>query len=219
MPNGPAYRIVTENLELRCLEPADATQLCDVIAENVQHLRPWIEWAREGPRTLDSTVEVVRRMRGRFDLGESFAYAISRRDGGPMIGGCALAPMLGEASASIGYWLARASTGQGLASEAAAALVRVAFEIESVELIEISCVPDNVRSAGVAERLGFHADGTQRKRLRSEDGVREDRSSWSMLREEYPRAPAARVSITAYDAIGRTLIEPASGLRRGSAFR
>src|SRR5690349_8968609 len=116
MSRGPAYKIVTERLVVRALEPRDAGELARVVADNAHHLRPWIEWAREGPRTEDAALDATRRMRGRFDLGESFAYAITDRATGRIVGGAVLAPNPVEASASIGYWLARDSTGQGFAT-------------------------------------------------------------------------------------------------------
>lgn len=218
MVQGPAYRIVTDRLVLRAFELADTTELSDAIAENLAHLRPWLEWVREGPRTLDAMLDLVRRMRGRFDLGDAFSYVICDKESGAMIGGCVLTPHPAEASGTIGYWLAGTRTGQGLGTEAAAALVRVGFEVDHLELIEIHSVSANERSARVAERLGFVHDGTLRARLRSADGSREDRDSWSMLREEYERSPAARVKVDAFDALGRSILSDAGGQRR-SAFR
>lgn len=218
MPRGPAYRIVTERLVLRALEPRDAEELARVVADNAHHLRPWIEWVRDGPRTEDAALDSIRRMRGRFDLGESFAFAITDAVSKRIVGGAVLAPVPAEAMASIGYWLARASTGRGLATEAVLALVRVAFEIENLELVEIQCAADNERSARVAERAGFTHDGTLRARLRSEDGTRSDRASFSILKDEYPRSPAARALVTAHDALERVLIEPPSRTTR-SPFR
>jgi RimJ/RimL family protein N-acetyltransferase len=218
MVQGPAYRIVTDRLVLRAFELSDTTELSDAIAENLAHLRPWLEWVREGPRTLDAMLDLVRRMRGRFDLGDAFSYVITEKSSGAMIGGCVLTPHPAEASGTIGYWLAETKTGQGLGTEAAAALVRVGFEVDHLELLEIHSVSANERSARVAERLGFVHDGTLRARLRSADGSREDRDSWSMLREEYERSAAAHVKVEAYDALGRSILEDAGGRRR-SGFR
>jgi RimJ/RimL family protein N-acetyltransferase len=218
MPHGPAYRIVTERLVLRAFEPRDAEELARVVGDNAHHLRQWIEWAREGPRTEDGALDAIRRMRGRFDLGESFTYALTEASSRRIVGSVILAPNPPDASAAIGYWLAEASTGQGLATEAVLALVRVAFEVENVELVEILCAADNERSALVARRAGFTHDGTQRARLRSEDGARSDRASFSLLKAEYPRSPAARAAILAYDALDRVLVEPSSRTAR-SPFR
>jgi RimJ/RimL family protein N-acetyltransferase len=218
MVHGPAYRIVTDRLVLRAFELSDATELSDAVAHNIAHLRPWLEWVREGPRTLDAILDLVRRMRGRFDLGDDFSYVVAEKASGKMIGGCVLTPSPVDASATLGYWIAEASTGQGLATEAAAALVRVGFEVDRLEMVEIHSVSANERSARVAERLGFVHDGTLRARLRSSDGSRQDRDTWSMLREEYERSPASRAEIAAYDALDRSILETRPSPGR-SAFR
>lgn len=219
MVQGPAYRIVTDRLVLRAFELADAPELSDAIAENLAHLRPWLEWVREGPRTLDALLDLVRRMRGRFDLGDAFSYVIADKDSGAMIGGCVLTPNPVDASASVGYWLAESRTGQGLATEAVAALVRIAFDVDRLELLEIHSVSANERSARVAQRLGFVHDGTLRARLRSSDGSREDRDTWSMLREEYEQSTASRLPLVALDALGRAILEHPGTATKRSAFR
>lgn len=219
MLQGPAYRLVTGRLMLRSVEPADAEELCALMGSNQHHLRPWIDWARDMPRTLDATLDVVRRMRGRFDTGESFSYVVIHKDTNTMIGGTMLAPVVADASATLGYWLAEASTHQGYATEAVGALLTAAFEVEHLELVEIHCAVQNERSARVATRAGFVFDGTQRARLRSEEGTRTDRMTWSMLRKEYESTRAGRADVWAFDALGRTLVEPAAVSRRGSPFR
>jgi hypothetical protein len=97
--------------------------------------------------------------------------------------------------------------------------VRIAFEVDHLELLEVHSISANERSARVAERLGFVHDGTLRARLRSSDGSREDRDTWSMLREEYDRSLASRVPITAYDALGRTIFERPFPTTGRSPFR
>lgn len=218
MSLGPVYRIVTERIVMRALEPRDAEELAEVIAANAHHLRPWIEWAREGPRTEDAALDATRRMRGRFDLGESFAFAITDARTGRILGGAVLTPKPVDASAAIGYWLAEQFTGQGFATEAVSALVRVAFEIENLELVEIHTAVQNEKSALVAKRAGFTHDGTLRARLRSEDGTRSDQALFSILKAEYPNTPAARTVVTAHDALDRIVLGPPSIASR-SPFR
>jgi hypothetical protein len=40
-----------------------------------------------------------------------------------------------------------------------------------------------------------------------------------MLREEYERSPASQVPVSAYDALGRAILETSPSGRRPSAFR
>ena len=77
MPHrGPAYRIVTPRLIVRCWEPRDAPLLKEAIDSSLDHLRPWMPWARHEPQTLAEKVELLREFRGQFDLGANSVYAI-----------------------------------------------------------------------------------------------------------------------------------------------
>jgi RimJ/RimL family protein N-acetyltransferase len=56
----------------------------------------------------------------------------------------------------LGYWLDAAMTGQGLATEAAAALLALAATLPGVTHAEIHCDAANTPSAAIPKRLGFH---------------------------------------------------------------
>ncbi len=219
-PTGPAYRIVTERLVLRCFEPRDAAPLKAAVDKSLSHLLPWLAWARSEPQSLDAKVELLRQFRGKFDLGQDLVYGIFDEHEDEVLGGCGLhsrSPRgIGEWR-EIGYWVAHGRTGRGLATEAAAALVRVAFEIERLERVEIHCDPENVRSQAVARKLGFRHDATLRERMPRPDGTVGDRMLWSLFVGEYKESPAARSPVDAFDAIGRPL--PVESARRTVAPR
>ena len=73
---GPAYRIHTQRLVLRCWQPTDAPLLKAAIDANLEHLRPWMPWAQYEPEDLPAKIERLRRWRGEFDLGQDFAYGL-----------------------------------------------------------------------------------------------------------------------------------------------
>ena len=73
---GPAYRIVTRRLVVRCWEPRDAPLLKEAIDSSLDHLRPWMPWAQHEPQTLAEKVELLREFRGQFDLGDNSVYGI-----------------------------------------------------------------------------------------------------------------------------------------------
>lgn len=52
VPRGPAYRIHTQRLVVRCWEPRDAPLLKAVLDESLDHLRPWMPWAQNEPEPL-----------------------------------------------------------------------------------------------------------------------------------------------------------------------
>ena len=89
-PSGLAYSIHTPRLILRCWYPTDATLLQRVINENVDYLRPWMEWARQEPETLEMKTERLRRFRDDFLSRRDFVYGIFGADGVRIVGGTGL---------------------------------------------------------------------------------------------------------------------------------
>jgi RimJ/RimL family protein N-acetyltransferase len=57
---GPAYRVRTRRLVLRCWEPADAEALNAAIDASLEHLRPWMPWANDEPADLQARIERLR---------------------------------------------------------------------------------------------------------------------------------------------------------------
>ncbi|WP_082826049.1 GNAT family N-acetyltransferase [Croceicoccus estronivorus] len=64
----------------------------------------------------------------------------------------------GARAVEIGYWFAAAARGQGLADEAVRAVVAMLALRYPDRLILAECLPGNVRSRALLERLGFLAD-------------------------------------------------------------
>ncbi|WP_404370725.1 GNAT family N-acetyltransferase [Corallococcus coralloides] len=202
----PAYTVQTAHTVLRCWSPADAALALHAIESNLEHLRPWMEWAKRYPMNVAQQAGQLRRMRGLFDLGQDFAYGVFSHEGTEVLGGTGLHPRVGEGALEIGYWISARHTGRGLATEIAGALTRVAFEVEGVRRVEIHCDPRNARSAAVARRLGFVHEGTLRQRLVAPDGALRDTMIWTLLAEEYPASPAAAISVEAFDVLGQRLL-------------
>ncbi len=70
---------------------------------------------------------------------------------------CGLLPWTieGREEVEIAYALARDFWGQGLASEAAAAILRYAFEQLNITRLICLIIPENTASARVAEKIGM----------------------------------------------------------------
>jgi len=78
------------------------------------------------------------------------------------------------AIATIGYTLAPAHQGQGLAREAAGAVVDRLFDVTGVHRVEASLDPRNIASARLVESLGFELEGVAREAERDGDGWSDD---------------------------------------------
>jgi RimJ/RimL family protein N-acetyltransferase len=201
----PPYRIETERLVVRCWEPVDAPLLKDAVDSSLDHLRRWMPWARDEPQSLDEKVELLRRFRGQFDVGENFIYGIFARDESEALGGTGLHPRSGEDAFEIGYWMRASATRRGFVTESTAALTRVAFELCGVDRVEIRVEPENQVSLRVPRRLGFVEEATLRRRLppAEPDGPRRDAVVFTMVAEQLAGSPCADARIDAYDAAGR----------------
>ena len=147
-PSGLAYSIHTPRLILRCWYPTDATLLQREINENLDYLRPWMDWARQEPETLEMKTERLRRFRDDFLSRRDFVYGIFGADGVRIIGGTGLHTRESKDAREIGYWISRPYANKGLATESTAALTRVAFEVNRVERVEIRCDPRNKPAPG-----------------------------------------------------------------------
>jgi RimJ/RimL family protein N-acetyltransferase len=205
-PTGPAYRIITPRLVLRCWNPTDASMLTAALIESREHLLPWMPWAANEPLEPSHRVKVLRRFRGEFDLDQDFIYGVFNRNETRVLGGTGLHTRLGEGAREIGYWIHVDFTHQGLATELSAALTRVAFEIEAVNRVEIHCDPRNVYSASVPRKLGYTHEGTLRARTIGSDGMPSDSMIWTLFKEDYPHSPSASAKIEAYDATGQRIL-------------
>lgn len=201
-----AYRIETKRLVLRCADPKDAPLLVNAINESLEHLREWMPWAHHEPESIEEKAARLRRFRGEFDLDQDYLYEIFSQDESKILGSSGLHTRLGPNALEIGYWIHADYINQGLATEVAAALTKVAFEINQVERVEIHCDPTNIRSARIPEKLGFVLEATLRQRVKSPQGEPRDAMIWSMLAEEYPASLPSRANIQAYDALGRKIL-------------
>jgi RimJ/RimL family protein N-acetyltransferase len=208
---GPAYRIETKRVVIRCWEPCDADLLKKAIDESQEHLLPWMPWAKDEPTDLQTKINLLRGFRGNFDLGQDFIYGIFNEDESSVLGGSGLHPRAELtapefAAREIGYWIHKDHINRGLATEVSAALTKVAFEIDQVDRVEIHCEPLNVRSAAVPRKLGYQHEATLARRLRNTAGKPRETMIWTLFASDYPDSPSALAELAAFDAIGRQII-------------
>jgi RimJ/RimL family protein N-acetyltransferase len=202
MATDPPYRVTTERLTIRCWNPRDAPLLKEAIDSSLEHLQPWMPWAREEPRPLEDKVQLLRRFRGLFDTGKDFVYGIFSLDESEVVGGTGLHTRVGDDAFEIGYWIRASRAREGLATEAVAALTRVAFIVCGVDRVEIHVEPANTASLGVPRKLGFREEATLRRRLPS--GA--DAVVLSMFGDEVDGTTVAAASLEAYDAAGTRVV-------------
>lgn len=200
-----AYRVETGRLVLRCMSPEDAPIIRAALDANDEHLRPMIPFMQDEPRTLRQTAHWLRGYRAAFDLNRDYRYAVFDAGETKLLGMSVLLTRAGPGALEIGYWTDKDTIGQGFASEACSALIRVAFEIESVERVEIMCAPENKASAAIPARLGFTHEATLKKRSADSEGQMRDLMIWSLFAADYPASPAAETTYRAFDCLGEAI--------------
>ncbi|MBA3382592.1 MAG: GNAT family N-acetyltransferase [Actinobacteria bacterium] len=207
MHERPSYRIVSERLVIRCWEPLDAPLLKEAIDSSLEHLQPWMPWARAEPQELSEKVDLLRRFRGQFDLGTDFVMGIFDIDERDVLGGTGLHKRRGADALEIGYWIRSSHVGRGLATESSAALTRVAFELCDVDRVEIRVDPANEASLTIPRKLGFVEEGILRRRLPpDEDGVPRDVIVFSLFRDGFAGSPSSSARVQAFDASGERVL-------------
>lgn len=201
-----AYRVETDRLVLRCWSPADAPVLRAAIDACDTYLRPMIPFMKDEPRNLQQTAQWLRGHRAAFDLGQMYRYAVYDATEQNLLGENMLMARVGPGGLEIGYWTHKDTIGKGIATEASSAMIRVAFEIEKVERVEIMCAPQNKASASIPARLGFTHEATLKKRALDSEGGIQDLMVWSLFAADYPSSPAAGITFRAFDCMGEVIV-------------
>ena len=104
--------------------------------------------------TLSSVLERIRSM----PAGMGW-WAVESRDSGAMLGNVVFRPAPYDKTAELGYHLAHAAWGQGIATRAAVMVLRHGFTTLAVPEVSAVVHVDNAPSHAVATRLGLRDTG------------------------------------------------------------
>jgi len=170
------------SLELRPLLLRDARALFALVEANRGRLRRWLPWPDANRSVLDSRAYILR-VRGLQRLGLARSFGLWAGD--QLVGVVGFVWIdAANASAGIGYWLAREAEGRGYMTRAVEALVRHGFRSLGLHRIELRAGIRNRRSRAIPERLGFHREGTLRQAEKLTDRY-VDHAVYSLLAEEW----------------------------------
>ena len=163
-------------------------------------------WAIRELVPLEGRVAWIRTCRAEFDLDRNYVYGIFNLEESEVIGGTGLHVRQSPEAREIGYWISKANVGHGYATEVAAALTKVAFEIDDIKRVEIHCAVDNVKSAAIPKRLGFEQEAILKQRGPLVDGIATDSMIWTLFKESYSESIPQKANIKAYDIIGNQIL-------------
>ena len=146
-----AHELETARLRLRMFTPEDAGELARItrdpeVMRYIGEGKP-LTW-EETEYNLSTIIRAFRR-RG---FGR---WAMVHKAGGRLLGYCGFSTLDESVGVELVYMLARPCWGMGLASEAARASVRYAFEALGLDSLAALTMPGNTRSRQVLEKLGM----------------------------------------------------------------
>jgi len=199
-----AYRVETPRLMLRCWSPEDAPALRAALDKSDTHLRPWIPFMKDEPRSLAASVDWLRGLRATFDRGEHFRFGVFEKDG-TLVGENMLLQRVGPNALEIGYLTHLGFDGKGYATEASAAMVKLGFELYRARRLEIHHAADNPASGVIPERLGFTREATLRDHMEDIDGRLHDAVIWCLHIVDYPGTLSAGAEISIFDPLGQII--------------
>ncbi|MCW2995168.1 MAG: N-acetyltransferase [Conexibacter sp.] len=183
------------HLTLRLPEPDDAPALLALASD--PDVTRWFSWgpyaSLEEPQAWIAAQEAKREAGGHLD------FVVHDREHGP-IGVTGLAELSRrDRRAMVGTWFGRAHWGTGANAESKALIAHLAFEICGLERVGAYSNPENARSTGALERIGFTREGTLRGWHRHGDRQL-DVHVFGLLRADWEDGPLHAVRIA---AIGR----------------
>ena len=143
----------TERLHLRRPQPTDAAAIFAYASDPVA--TRYMIWPTA--EDMDDTHDFLDDVAAGWADGDDFCYAITDRGTGELFG--AVSCQFDQHGAQIGYILAPAVWGRGLATEAAGAVVAAAWDNDDLYRIWATCDVDNTSSARVLEKLGMQCEG------------------------------------------------------------
>jgi ribosomal-protein-alanine N-acetyltransferase len=111
--------------------------------------------------SVDQVVESLRGRSALWESGAEFYWVITLPEEDRAIGGVSC--RIVQDSAEVGFLLNRRYWGNGLATDAARAIVEWALSIPSVRRVWATCDTENLASARVLEKAGLSREGTLRR--------------------------------------------------------
>jgi ribosomal-protein-alanine N-acetyltransferase len=116
---------------------------------------------------------------------QAYPFFVFRKEDNVLVGGLVLASIRrGVAQAgSLGYWIGARYARHGHMTAALRALIPAAFEVLRLHRLEAACIPTNMASIRLLEKVGFQREGYAREYL-CINGTWQDHLLYARLRAE-----------------------------------
>lgn len=176
---------------LRSHRESDAADLFAALEASRERLAPWLGFP-DGLQSIEATRDWLLIREARWLERRMLGYAIRHGDSGAYLGSVDLHSIEWDRRFfALGYWLRDGAEGHGYMSESVRLLTDYAFTQLAAEKVALRCDVRNIRSAAVAERLGFVREARLRNEARAKDGTLTDELQYALIRDD-PRWPETR---------------------------
>ncbi|RRS00460.1 GNAT family N-acetyltransferase [Glycomyces terrestris] len=145
---------------LRPIAPEDAEDIAALRAASRGHLARWEPDEDDATYTLPGVRDAIAAALARTAAGTGRSYVILERGrpvGGLLFNSIVQGPYV--RTCSVGYWVAAAETGRGIATEAVRLAKALAFGELALDQLRAETLPDNLASQAVLSRNGFRRLG------------------------------------------------------------
>lgn len=183
----PGLRLHTSRLELRLPDDGDLTTLARLAEAGVHDpaVQPFaVPWTDAAP--VDRALATIRyhwSCWGSWEPG-NWTLNLVALTAGQVIGTIGLSAERFAIMREVGTgsWLGQSYQGRGFGTEMRAAVLALAFDGLGAQFATSSAFTDNPASLGVSRKLGYVADGRDRRLIRGKAAelirLRADRESW-----------------------------------------
>jgi ribosomal-protein-serine acetyltransferase len=174
--------MVGDGITLRRWRVEDAEVLERAVAENLEHLRPWMPWVAAEPLTIEQRRELIVTWEQGWEAGGDVLVGVFVGD--TVVGSAGLHRRSGPNAVDIGYWTHVDFLGLGYATTSARLLTNGAFSVAEIHHVNIHHDKANLASRAVPRHLGFRFVGERPDQISApgELGIdcawRLDRSRW-----------------------------------------
>jgi RimJ/RimL family protein N-acetyltransferase len=165
----------------RLEDAADVQRLCssrEIAATTLAIPHPYPEGAAEA--WIAGHAEAFARR-------ELAHFAITRPEDEALLGAISLTFECEHNRAELGFWVGVPFWGCGYATEAAAAVLRYAFEVEGLQRVYAFHFTNNPASGRVLQKIGMTHEGTRRRHTLKWDRYL-DSEAYAILRDDWEHA-------------------------------
>jgi [ribosomal protein S5]-alanine N-acetyltransferase len=181
--SNPTIR--AERVLLRVPTLADYPQWAKLREDSRSFLVPWEPVWPADDLTKLAFRRRIRRYQREIRNGTGYPMFVFSPDGETLLGGLTLSQIQrGVAQSTVlGYWMGTPFAGKGFMGAAVRAIIGFAFDTLQLNRIEAACLPHNVASIRLLERVGFQREGYARKFL-CIDGRWQDHLLYGLVRDD-----------------------------------